>query len=67
MKTIATATAEPRLLDIKMAAAYLSTTVWCVRELVNHNKLPKIQLGNRLVFDRKVLDAFVDSLVKEAA
>ena len=57
---------EPRLLDIKQAAAYLSTTTWCVRDLVNKSKLPKIQLGQRLVFDRVVLDKFVDELVKAA-
>jgi excisionase family DNA binding protein len=57
---------EPRLLDIKGAASYLSTTVWCVRSLVWDKKLPGIRLGKKIVFDRVDLDKFVETL-KEAA
>jgi excisionase family DNA binding protein len=67
MKATITTVVEPRLLDVKEAARYLSTSVWEIRDLVNRGKLPKIQLGRKLVFDRVVLDKFVDSLVKAAA
>jgi excisionase family DNA binding protein len=56
--------AQPRLLDIKGAAAYLSTTVWCMRSLVWDKKLPAIRLGKRLLFDIADLDRFVDGLKK---
>jgi excisionase family DNA binding protein len=54
--------AEPRLLDVKGAAAYLSTTVWCVRSLVWSKKLGSIRLGKKILFDRQTLDQFVDNL-----
>jgi excisionase family DNA binding protein len=59
--------AEPRLLDVKGAATYLSTTVWCVRSLVWEKKLPSIRLGKKILFDRQDLDKFVESLKKDAA
>lgn len=57
---------EPRLLNIKMAAVYLSASVWMMRQLVAEKKLPEIRFGTKLMFDRKDLDQFVDSL-KDAA
>lgn len=54
--------AEPRLLDVKGAAQYLSTTIWCVRSLVWEKKLPSIRLGKKILFDRQDLDKFVDRL-----
>lgn len=56
----------PRLLDVKGAAAYLSTTVWQIRTLVWAKKLPVIRLGKKLLFDRVELNRFVESL-KEVA
>jgi excisionase family DNA binding protein len=66
MKT-AVPVAEPRLLDVRGAAQYLSTTVWCVRSLVWGKRLPVIRLGKKLLFDRQDLDKFVDSLKERAA
>jgi excisionase family DNA binding protein len=57
----------PRLLDINEAAKYLSASVWEIRKLVHQGKLPGIKLGRKYVFDRVMLDKFVDGLVKEAA
>jgi len=61
---VTTNQAEPRLLDVKAAAHYLSTTIWQVRTLAWQKKLPVIRLGNRILFDRQVLDQFVDGLGK---
>jgi excisionase family DNA binding protein len=47
---------QPRLFAIKPAAAYLGTTVWCMRKLVWEKKLPHVRLGHRLLFDRADLD-----------
>jgi excisionase family DNA binding protein len=60
-------TPEPRLFTIKMAAAYLSTSVWYIRQLVAEKKLPEVRFGNKLVFDRKTLDKFIDALTQDAA
>ena len=61
-----TSSPEPRLLNIKMAAVYLSTSVWHLRQLVSHGKLPEVRFGLRLMFDRKTLDKYVDSLTEAA-
>jgi excisionase family DNA binding protein len=50
-----------------MAAVYLSTSVWHMRQLVCEKKLPEVRFGTKLMFDRVDLDRFVDSLKKEAA
>jgi excisionase family DNA binding protein len=52
---------QPRNLDIRQAALYLGTTVSVMRRLVWERKLPKFMLGQRLVFDVRDLDAFVDA------
>jgi excisionase family DNA binding protein len=57
---------QPRLLDIKAAAAYLGSTVWQMRTLIWEKKVPHVKLGRRFLFDRTDLDKFIDSL-KEAA
>jgi hypothetical protein len=53
---------QPRLLDIKGAAAYLSVPVKCVRQLGWDGKLKPVRLGKRFVYDRVDLDKFVDGL-----
>jgi len=58
--------AQPRLLDIRAAATYLSSTIWQMRTLVWEKKIPHVRLGKRILFDRADLDRFVDSL-KEVA
>jgi excisionase family DNA binding protein len=52
---------QPRLLDIKGAARYLSTTVWQMRSLVWEKKIPHLRLGRRILFDI----ADLDNLVRE--
>jgi excisionase family DNA binding protein len=52
---------QPRLLNIKAAAAYLSATAWFMRSLVWERKIPFLKFGNKYVFDKQDLDAFVAS------
>jgi len=54
--------AQSRLFDIKMAARYLSTTVWQMRTLVWEKKVPHVKLGRRILFDRGDLDKLVESM-----
>jgi excisionase family DNA binding protein len=51
---------SPRLLSIKSAAAYLSCTIWAVRTLAWNRDVPSLKIGNKILFDKKDLDAFVD-------
>jgi len=51
---------EPRLLQIKDAAAYLSATVWFLRTLAWERKIAFVRAGHRLLFDKKDLDAFIE-------
>lgn len=53
---------QPRLLNIKQAAAYLGTTTNVMRRLVWSKRLPKLVLGQRLLFDVCDLDAYVDAV-----
>jgi excisionase family DNA binding protein len=45
-----------------MAAVYLSTSVWHMRQLVWTKKLPELRFGTKLMFDRKDLDAFIETI-----
>jgi excisionase family DNA binding protein len=56
-----------RLLRIREAAMYLGSTVWQVRTLTWSKRLPALKLGNRYVYDRADLDAFVDRQKLEAS
>jgi excisionase family DNA binding protein len=47
------------MLPIREAAAYLGATVWFIRSQVWNQKLPYVKFGNRMVFDRVDLDAFI--------
>jgi excisionase family DNA binding protein len=60
-KKSSTSQVEPRLLNIKMAAAYLSCTIWALRSLVWKREIPFVRIGQKLLFDRADLDRFVDS------
>lgn len=62
MKTVSAPVEPARLLNIKMAAVYLSTSVWHMRQLVWTKKLPEVRFGTKLMFDRKDLDQFVDDV-----
>ena len=64
--TIATPVEQPRLLDVKMAAHYLTTSVWSIREMVYSRAIPHIRLGKKILIDRIDLDKFVERK-KEAA
>ena len=57
----------PRLLPIKQAAEYLSCTVWAVRSLVWNREVPSLKIGNRILFDKKDLDAYVEAQKTEVA
>jgi excisionase family DNA binding protein len=63
-KTDKAATTEgvitPRLLPIKTAAAYLSCTIWAVRSLAWNRDVPYLKIGNKILFDKKDLDAFIE-------
>lgn len=50
----------PRLLNVRAAAAYLSTTVWFVRNLIWSREVPFLKFGHRYLFDKADLDAYVD-------
>lgn len=58
----ATGALAPRLLPIKQAAEYLSCTVWAVRSLVWNREVPSLKIGNRILFDKKDLDALVERM-----
>jgi hypothetical protein len=52
---------EPRLLDVRGAAVYLSTTIWNIRNLTWAGKLKPVPVGGaRQLFDKADLDAFVE-------
>ena len=57
---------QPRLLDIKGAARYLSTTVWQMRSLVWEKKIPHLRLGRRILFDIADLDYLVREMKQVA-
>ena len=48
----------PRLLSIAGAASYLGISETKLREFVD--RLPSLRCGRRVLFDRRVLDEFVD-------
>ena len=52
---------QPRLFNIKQAAAYLGVAVWTLRDLEWRGELPAIRsLGKRILFDRADLDRLVE-------
>ena len=51
----------PRLLTLKAAAAYLSCSLWAMREFQWGQTIPHIRIGRRVLFDRRDLDSFVES------
>lgn len=52
---------QPRLIGIKAAATYLSCTIWAVRTLVWNRQVASLKIGNKILFDRKDLDAYIDT------
>ena len=51
---------EPRLLNVRAAAAYLSTSAWTMRQLGWLKKIPVVRFGRSVAFDRKDLDAYIE-------
>jgi len=52
----------PRLFNVRDAATYLGCTIWFVRNLGWSDALPIIKLGNRWLFDKSDLDAYIDRM-----
>jgi len=52
---------EPRLLNIKQAAAYMGGSIWFVRTLIWNRQIPFVKFGHRLLLDKKDVDAFIDA------
>jgi excisionase family DNA binding protein len=48
------------MLNVRDAAVYLGATVWFVRTLAWEEKVRSVKFGNRLLFPREELDAFID-------
>ena len=49
-----------RMLNVAAAAEYLGATIWFVRTIAWGKKIPSVTFGNRLLFDRADLDAFIE-------
>jgi excisionase family DNA binding protein len=56
---------EPRLLRVEEAAKYLGTTIHFMRTLGWDRQIPFLRLGQRILFDRADLDAFVERRKRE--
>lgn len=50
-----------RMLNIKQAAVYMGASVWFVRSIIWNRQIPFARFGNRLVLDRKDIDAYIDA------
>ena len=57
--------ADKKLMTVDEAAAYLGLSVHTLYSWTSQRKVPFIKLGNRVRFDRKKLDAWLDELAKE--
>lgn len=57
---------ERRLLNYERAAAYLGVSVRQMKLLASKDEVVKVPIGNRVLFDRVDLDAFIDR-VKRAS
>jgi excisionase family DNA binding protein len=57
----------PRLLGVKATAAYLGASIWAVRTLAWSRAVPSLKIGNRVLFDRTDLDAYIEQQKVPAA
>lgn len=64
MGTPAAVLPTPRLLNVRAAAAYLGCTIWFVRTLGWNDTVRVLKMGNRWLFDKSDLDAYVERLKK---
>jgi excisionase family DNA binding protein len=58
---------QPKLINIKSAAAYIGATVWFMRTIVLENRIPFLRFGHRLLFDPADLDKFIEQEKVSAA
>ena len=58
---------EPRLLSIKQASSYLNCTIWATRSLAWNRDVASLKIGNRILFDRTDLDAFIEKQKVQAS
>ena len=56
----------PRNLSVPDAARYLGIGPWAMRQLHWDGVVRGFRIGRRLLFDKGVLDCYVDGLVKES-
>jgi hypothetical protein len=56
----------PRLMGIKATALYLGATIWAVRSLAWSRAVSSLKIGNRVLFDRADLDAYIEAQKTEA-
>jgi excisionase family DNA binding protein len=54
-------TPSPRLRTVGQAAQYLSTTPWAIRRMAWSKELPYLRIGQRMLFDVRDLDIFIDN------
>ncbi len=54
----------PRNLNVSDAARYLGIGPWAMRQLHWDSTVRGFFIGRRLLFDKLVLDSYVDGLVK---
>lgn len=60
MKENTPAPLQARMLNVKQAAIYIGATVWFIRTQAWQKKIRSVTFGNRLLFDRADLDAFIE-------
>lgn len=60
-KTNHDAGVQPRLIGIRDAAKYLGCTIWAARSLAWGRSVPSLKIGNRVLFDKADLDAYIES------
>ena len=58
---------EPRNLNVSDSAKYLGIGPWAMRHLHWDGIVRGFFIGRRLLFDKSVLDNYVDGLVRESA
>ncbi len=57
----------PRLLTIKQAAEYTSSSYWAIRDLLVADILPHIVIGKRHLIAREDLDSWIDKQLSASA
>ena len=57
---------EQRLFRVRDAARYLGVATWFVRTMVWRREIPVVKFGNKFLFDKCDLDAYVEKHKKVA-